>query len=126
MEEKRKYERRMWFDTIYHSGDVVRPIGLIFNISQEGANVWIDYSKTDIASHFTVRLRPPGGVGILGYVDFNVNQIWSEKTNTLAHQNLGCQFESLTASQNEQLGQLLHYFLRLERSKALKEGKVKF
>ncbi len=126
MEDKRKHGRRIWFDTIYHSGDVVRPIGLIFNISQAGANVWIDHSKIDVDSHFTIRLRPPGGAKILGYIDFSVNQIWSEKTNTLSHQNLGCQFESLTKAQDEQLELLIHYFLRLERSKALKEGKVKF
>ncbi|HEO64875.1 MAG TPA: hypothetical protein ENI73_03295 [Spirochaetes bacterium] len=62
----------------------------------------------------------------MGYLDFDVNTIWSEKTNTQAHQNLGCHFESLKETQDDQLKQLLQYFVRLERSKALKEGKVKF
>ncbi len=126
MDERREYDRRVWFDTIYHIGEVIRPIGLIFNISQKGANVWIDYSKIEVDAHFTIRLRPPGGAKILGYVDFNVDKIWSEKTNTLSHQNLGCQFGSLSNSQDDQLKRLLQYFIRLERSKALKEGKVKF
>ncbi len=126
MKERRKHERRMWFESIYHIGDIIKPIGLIFNISQEGANVWVDYSKVDENAHFTIRLRPPGGAKILGYVDFDVDKIWSEKTNTLAHQNLGCHFESLKETQDNQLKQLLQYFVRLERSKALKEGKVKF
>lgn len=115
---KRNHSRKACFQEIYCSGEEPRTIGLITNISETGANIWVDSSKFQLEDQFKFAIKPPGGTSILGFMDFDVEVKWSKDTNTDTYKNIGCEFVS---KDEQKMQSVIKYFSVVEELDKLKK-----
>lgn len=118
MTNKRSFNRKPCFQEIFCSSENPKPIGLITNISENGANIWIDSNKFDFDKQFTFAIKPPGGTSILGYMDLDVEVKWAKETNTESYKNLGCQFISMD---EQKVKSVVKYFSVVDELDKLKK-----
>ncbi len=108
-EKNRNAERKEWFTTVKLLGDVISSVGIVLDISETGAKLWIDSSKIEIKDNFTIRLQFPDPSGEKRFMDMEVQRMWSEDSNG-PYKQVGCRFEKLTKPHQKDLQEFLGYF----------------
>ncbi len=108
-ERNRNSIRKEWFTTVKLLGDVISSVGIVLDISETGARLWIDSSKMELKDHFAIRLQFPDPSGKKRFMDIEVQRMWSEDSNS-SYKQVGCRFENLTHNHKKDLNEFLRYF----------------
>ncbi len=108
-EKNRNAERKEWFTTVKLLGDVISSVGIVLDISETGARLWIDSSKIEIKENFAIRLQFPDPSGKKRFMDIEVQRMWFEDSNS-SYKQVGCRFENLTHSHIKDIKEFLGYF----------------
>ncbi|GMT50088.1 MAG: hypothetical protein IEMM0008_1627 [bacterium] len=108
-EKSRNAERKEWFTTVKLLGDVISSVGIVLDISETGAKLWVDSSKIEIKKNFAIRLQFPDPSGGKRFMDMKVQRMWSEDSNG-PYKQVGCRFEHLTKTHQKDLKEFLGYF----------------
>ena len=98
--DKRKFDRKGCLGVVYQKsddGDI--PIGYLADLSETGANLWIETALKLKENPFSIRLKSPDSVEEFDSLDLDVRPIWNSQSESNSYKIVGCEFIHLNADQ---------------------------